>query len=609
VVCRSIKDLKTKADRFVADTEIESDKVPSAAVDELLAGQVGIRTGIDENQPAAIMLLHDKYLDRQGGGWADLFEPLVFVVPLGDRDKMAANFDRKAADLKAGETFAAGNGHVAIVRHQHLIIGRHEKAVRYVAEGKAVAKTLPAERARALESADVLLRVNLRGRLADSWRDTLKTAEERLGKAALPIDPDVRRPLFQTLASCQELFATVQLEAGLHLRFMPLFAQEMPEAATKLLGRLEGGASAAALAGLPDGPVIAAQAARADGLDSAFLLGLLFHYLDSFQGGVPFLGDSLDPAQRLTVAGVATEVWKKQRGHRAAIYRNAEPIKQGLYSVVAILDTDDPARFLGEVKQLARFASNAVDLSEKPTARDDVQTVKQLIQDLDDGRFAVRQSATIKLELLGEPVLPYLNEVLKAKPSLELQRRAEAIKVRITTALEERRTGLLSDVTRRLQPSFAYLSQAEKEGDNPIDILRIKLSSQETPAAFQFRQFFGPDWNKVRVAVHGKQVVLLWGSDTRLLAEALRNLKDGKPGLAGAKTLAPFTRDAGPGHKIEFHASLQSLLGRDAGGHRPPLPSLTSVALAVHPDRLQFDLRLPASEIRFLHREFERRRK
>jgi hypothetical protein len=303
---------------------------------------------------------------------------------------------------------------------------------------------------------------------------------------------------------------------------------------------------------------------------------------------------------------VATELWKKQHGHRAAIYRNAEPVAQGQYSVVAILDTDDPQRFLGEVKQLARFASNAVDLSDK-AARDDLQLVKQLIADLDDPRFAVRQSATTKLELLGEPVLPYLNDVLKTKPSLELGRRAEAIKARITTAVDERRTGLLSDVTQRLQPSFAYLPQAEKVGETLIDVLRIKLADRDVPAARQFRQFFGPDWSKVRVAVHGKQVVLLWGSDTKLLAEALRNLKEGKPGLAGAKQLAPFTRDADPGRKLEFHASLQSLLGRDEGDDGPGRPALTSMALAVHADRLQFDLRLAASEIKFLHRESRRR--
>lgn len=611
LMIRSIGDLKKKGDKFLADTDINLGIRPTDAL-AFVCAHLGINAGLDEDGPAGILLVDEKHGNKDARDRP--LERLVLLVPFSDRDKMAANFGLEPGALKPGKVLKvkAGNLNPAFiaVRDRHLILGMHEDEVGSVAKSKPLAKVLAAERVRALDSADILLFVSPHGELGKHWKQALDNEKGLAGPQ--DIDPEVRRQLFETLASLQHLFVTVNIDEGLHLRFLTTFSREMPEAAKQFLARLEGRPGASGLTGLPDGPAVAAQAAHGDGAQSAFVLKLLFHYLLQGDQRVPFWASHLDPSQRLTVVGVVTEVWKQLQGHRAAIYRNADPARQGLFSVVAILDTNDASRFLGEVKHLARFAGNAaLDLSDKPAAKDDVQLVKQLVQDLDDRQFLVRQSATTKLELIGEPVVPYLKEVLDSKPSLELRRRAEGILARIATAVAQRRTGLFSDATRRLQPSFAYLAQAEKIGEVPVDVLRIKLSDKDIPAVTQFRQFFGPDWDKVRVAVHGKQVVLFWGSDKKLLAEAVQNLKEGRPGLAKARQFAAFAGEADAGRKIEFHASLQTLLGLARAEDvklegMKDSPALTSLALAVHSDRIQYDLRLPVSEIKFLYREIRR---
>jgi len=114
-----------------------------------------------------------------------------------------------------------------------------------------------------------------------------------------------------------------------------------------------------------------------------------------------------------------------------------------------------------------------------------------------------------------------------------------------------------------------------------------------------------PDWNEVRLAVHGKQVVVLFGSDQGLLKATLKNVKDGRKGLGEAKRLEAFGKYADPGRKMEAHVSLQTLMASteddwkalsQAGFER----ALTSFALTVDPDRLQLDLWIPIAEAKVI---------
>lgn len=603
---RNVKELKKKGDDLIQETGLDLGIRPTDAV-QWFYDQLGLKTGIDEERPTGILLANGPEGENQR---------LVVVAPFADRGKMAANFDLKADDLAEGKIVKI-KGRIneiafACARGDYVLLGSKEEVLRGLLKSKPLAQALPAARVRALAEADVLFYASTAGAWSNDWKTFLQEQERRAELALREVDPEVRKQLFETLAVVQSAFITVRVEDGLNLRLLTLFPKEPPADVRKFLSRLHG-SGAANLAGLPEGNVMAAQAARGDGAQNAFIVKAFSHYLldgAPFGKKLPFWTDHLDPAQRLTVVGVVSEVWKQLHGHRAAIYRNAEPTKQGLVSVVAILDSNDPTKLLGDVRQLARFAGSApLDLADKPANKDDVQTVKQLLADLEDDKFLVRQSASTRLEIIGEPVLPYLEKVLDSKPPLELRRRAENIKARIIVAVEERRKGLFSDVSRRLQPSFIYVAKAEMLNGTPVDVLRIKLAEKDIPAGKHFQDLFGPDWNKVRVAVHGKQVVLLWGSDGALLSAALQNLKDGRRGLADAKTVAGFVRHADPARQIEVHAALPTLLGlmRADDLKQPKLvvgaPSLTSLALTVEPERMQFDMRLSAADVKALVKE------
>src|SRR5207302_10426072 len=112
----------------------------------------------------------------------------------------------------------------------------------------------------------------------------------------------------------------------------------------------------------------------------------------------------------------------------------------------------------------------------------------------------------------------------------------------------------------RLRPTFHFEAKAEGRAGHTVQTARVRLTEKDAPAADALRQAFGPDWDKVRLAAQGKQVVVLVGSDERLLDTALANLKDGKPGLAASKSLAAFTRQADAGRQLELHAALGAVL-------------------------------------------------
>jgi hypothetical protein len=63
----------------------------------------------------------------------------------------------------------------------------------------------------------------------------------------------------------------------------------------------------------------------------------------------------------------------------------------------------------------------------KPATAADAKRIAALIADLDDDRFGVRQRASKELAKLGEEAREALQKTLKEQPSVEVQRRAQAL--------------------------------------------------------------------------------------------------------------------------------------------------------------------------------------
>jgi hypothetical protein len=601
---RNLAELHKKGDKFLDETEMKVSLRPSKLF-ELAFDYLGLTRGVDRNGAAAIVAANPVKAGHKGLSDSGL-DILVAVVPFTDRDEMAANFDFAAGALKP-DTLVKGSGknrfgHFFYARGKHLFFGDNEKAVASVAKGKSAGAALSAAQRRQFAGCDILVHFG-----TEFWgEEWARFLDQTAGKLKDPEDAAdrVARELLDSLRTLRFALGGIRLDGGLGVNLLAVF----PEAkgpARKFLGDLAGGPGAAGLDGLPGGPAVFAQAGRGDGARNALVARLVVNFL---------LRDLLETnrlisaADRPTFAGVFTEVWKRLKGRRLAVYRNADEQKQGLFSVAAVLDTEDAEGFLKELRQLARFGGDALDLSPETGRKEDVEAVKKLVRELGDDAFAVRESATTKLALLGEPALPYVEPALKSDDA-EVRRRADRVKRRIVAVAQERRKELLSQaLPRPVRPTFAFAPQAETVEGCRVEVLRVKLAGGDAALAPRLRQLFGPGWNAVRLAPCGKQVAVLYGSDRKLLAETLRNLKEKRPGLAGAKYLAAFGKHSDPGRTAEFHASVATalaLLKADDLRRAPAAAdhAMTSFALTVGPNRLQLDLWVPNSEVRVLAKQ------
>jgi hypothetical protein len=598
---RDLNDLKQKGDRLVADTELKLPVRPSDLF-SMLYNFLGVNAGLDGDAAGAVIIANPQ---KAGLTLRDGFLDLVVVAaPFRDRDRMAANFGIKAGELKP-DTMVKGQapnlGKFFYAHGNHVFFGNNERAVAAVVQGKPLAAALTDLQRRPLQAADVVLHFNAPA-LGKEWQDAVQELDGDLAKKAGPGDVAAVREFTAALRDVRFAQAALRVDRGLRLNFQAVFPNEASASARKFLTTLEGGPGTADLTGLPDGPVLAAYAAQGDGTRNVAPARLLLDAILSIMGPSPWLPSATD---RPTVLGVFAEVWKHLHGSRAAVYLNADERQQGLVSAVAILDTDDPARFLGELRQLARYADPAgLNLSPRGPRREDVAEVERLIRDLGARSFRVRESATTKLSLIGEPALPYLAKAL-ASSDAEVRRRAKYLQDGIVeTAAERRKEALTQNRIRHLRPTFAFASKAETREGQTIDVLVIKLSGADAAAVKQMQQLFGPDWDKVRLAVHGKQVIALLGSDTDRLQATLKNVREGRPGLAAAKGLAAPARTEDPGRKFEVHFSQEATLAltkaEDLRHRRVGKPPLTSITLAADPGRVQLTLWMPTAEVRAL---------
>jgi RNA polymerase sigma factor (sigma-70 family) len=88
------------------------------------------------------------------------------------------------------------------------------------------------------------------------------------------------------------------------------------------------------------------------------------------------------------------------------------------------------ARLVSSPKQAVSFLGKHLQSAKSP----DIKRIEQLVGNLDDGRFEVRQQASKDLEALGEFALPSVQKALAGNLTLEVRRRLDALLERLEGA-------------------------------------------------------------------------------------------------------------------------------------------------------------------------------
>jgi hypothetical protein len=460
---------------------------------------------------------------------------------------------------------------------------------------KSLATTLPAAQRKLFNESDLFLFLDPRP-LGGSFGDVVAGAKQFLPAADDPHEQKLLELFIDSVPHVRHGIAGIRVGDGVGLNFSAVFDAEA-RAPREILKLLRDGAKPAHLNGLPEGRLVVAHAQGSDGRNSGVIAKAIFSGLLNL---LPEAKQTIASADRPVFTGVIAEIWHQLRGSRFGVYLSSDESKLGLFSMVAILDTDDPAKFVRDLRTLAKIGDgSALDPGTKQ-AGDDVD-IAQLVRDLSSETYRVRHSATLRLRLIGEPALSYLDKAAKIG-DLEASRRAAQLYKQISEVAAQRRKELLAkDLPRTLRPTFGFLAKAETRAELPIDIIQIRLAEGDRPLVKQLQQLLGPEWDRLRLAIHGKQVIVLLGSDTALLEKALANVMSSTPGLAKAAALADFARSAGSDHLTQVHVSLETLTWLTAPekiADFRPAGRLTSLGLRVGADRIDLDAWAPTSELK-----------
>jgi hypothetical protein len=593
---RNLAELKKKGDKLLG--ERKDILRPSEAFAWLLQ-HLGLAGAIDEGQAVAALCV---------GGTMAGFGPnsdpqrdfrIVSVVSFKDLDALARVYGVGKTELKPGQAIKLpkkadiwdrldGWG---FLKGQHLILGETGAAVTGVGQAQALRQTVPEARRQRLDRADALiyfgpplLAVAKKNANPDWTPPELVTPEEK----------KAQHRLNRAFLDVRSVLGAVHLNDGLGLD-LTATAEKGGAAFADLLNALSAGGRTANLNGLPEGTLVAALGGVGLGEEHAILSRAAVRQL------LPGLthAEILSAADQGVAVGVIADISRRLLAGRVGLYQAGNTARDGQVAVVAILDTEDPKRFLQELGQLARFGdAGQIDVSVDKD-REDIQA---LIKQLGDESYAVRETASTKLGLVGERALPFLEKAEKSDDA-EVARRAKELREAIAEAVELRKKEIkLAQLPRRFRPAFRLMPAAETRDGTAIDMIRMRFDVEDTPYLPLLKQLLGPSWDRIRLAVHGKQVVALIGSDLGLFDQALANVKQGKPGLAEAPALAGFRQYAGPGRKLEAHANvglLQALVmpADKLPKNFKPGTAISSVSLRTGANNLGLDLWVPTEMI------------
>ncbi len=600
IAIRNVAELTERGDEFIKQTEMAVPMRLSEAYRFVLP-LLGLHRGVDDNGSAALVFFEPNF---EGGA--------MLAVPIGDIDVIAGNFRLTAEQLAKGKIVDRqadeGKGVMAAARYlslhgNHLLMGGSKKWLELAANGKTLRDVLEKDDREMLSQNDILLFADSEPFRAD-WERAAQNGEqfrEGLGR-------DEAEALEQLVAAASELkrvIGGIRLDDGLGVNLVLQFDGDKSR---KVLDQLKAdNGTKTSLAGLPVGRVLAAHAARGDGDRSAAVARALLY--QAFRNTPLELEQFISAGHQANIVGVFGELWQRIEGSKTALYENENPERDGIFSLIAVIETEDAPRFLSDMTSLARFVNAAGMSPSELDATFDAKTIAQLITQLGDDNYRVRQMATTKLGLVGPPALPALEQAMKSD-DFEVQYRATALRQQITRSLAEERKDLVErDLLSRIQPNFTYFSDQERRAGQSVSMVKLRLNLADTPAAVQLRRLLGPQWSNMRLATVGNRIVVLLGSNTAMLDKTLTNLKSETLGFESNAHFKTFRSRSDPNQTAEFHLSLSRSQEIGAGTKEPKLAKtgptpVTSVGISIAPQQIRLDLFSPYDEAKSIVKHF-----
>ncbi|MBX9681973.1 MAG: hypothetical protein K2X38_24715 [Gemmataceae bacterium] len=586
--------VKKKGESFLKRTDYQVGLKPSDALDWGMTF-IGLKNSPDYNGPAAIFwnrpdLKETVQLDN-------LIRRVVVAAPIKDAAALAKEMKLEKASLEKGEVLAKQKDNFVGAVHldgKFAYFGENAGNLKDRAKAGPLSKALSDSTRTRFGGSDILIIVAPPRMDNDFVRTLIGQVSDKISTQKDPDDERIRNDLVEAIKETKFMLAGVRLEDHLEINASAILDGEKP-AARDFLKRLADEGKPSNVRGLPEGRLLIAQAHAGEGRTTATLGKLMFETLirESFEAG-----GFVSPSDRTTYSAVFGEMWGKMKASRLGAYVPKEGAP-GAVSTVGIFDVEDPKAFLAEMKTLARIADGSIEDLTRPDAPEKLDLDK-LVADLGNSAYRIRQSANTKLLLLGEPALSRLRKA-ETSDNVELAGRARKLREQIEAVVEIQRKSALASSTPLMRPRFTFVAGAEKRQETSIDVVKIRLVNATEAAVKQMTFLLGPDWDKMRIAVVGKQIVVGLGSDVEPFESALANVRGNRAGLEASKHLESFRKFASPNRSAEFHVSLEPGLEFLTKGTIPrefETHGVTSLGIAADASGLHLEMTAPPRDVK-----------
>lgn len=594
---------------------------------KMVGGSLILGELIDDDRPCGAMWFERSLVEEPANRYRMHPIAVALAIKQDDLDDVAMRLDIEREAFERGET-ASGEGAIgydkwfARLQGDYVWITSHEELFEYVLiREKTLTDVIPESRRQAIVESDGVFAAN--GTASEINHPWLVEESEKWLAEHKNLDPEEKhavRDFFSMFQAVTWGTVSVRVDGGLAFNVDVFFDPKYHDAIETVLRRINPNGSASTLAGLPDAPVLLAHAAHVEG--DATLPAIAVMVRELHKNWKPRWKNLdqrgfLSGIQELEMLGVFGEVWGRISSYRAALYRNPAPERFGLMSLVAVLDTHDAGELVTELRELGGFIDGTgLPLSEpgEPPPAATEEAIQELIQDLADRRYQVRQSATVRLTLIGEPAL---KRVRAAQESafLEVRRRATRIRERIEAKVRQARDEAVKPgLIRKAKPTFVFHAAEEERVGKVVHVVEMK-TAPGAEVEGHMQTAFGIGWRQIRFVPHGSRLVVMVGSDTALLDQTLRNLDNNAPGLAASKPEQLATNPLHAQRVAEFRIGVSRFLDLtrmaeppakddpNADGKAPDeepdeLGELSGFGVTVRPDFILLEWRLSIEDLK-----------
>jgi hypothetical protein len=552
--------------------------------------------GLDPDRPLCVRLSDDGNMDDQ-----------IVIFCINDAAKLGAFLGLPVDHLTEGKIHKLSNSVVPLIfDYDHamrqgdlVILGNDPKWLEAERDRDKQAEQRLTERQRAmLRSSDLAAHVNLQKTNRVLAKDQA-TWLERLKKSTSVDDREMVELVDDIILSSDQLVTITRYEDRLFEMSTEITFASV-DALAKAIDNKVRDQNFSSTLGLPEDGLVFSTGINFEQFRSESAARVLAYAAMNSQFWLGWNMDESQISQEMMISIFGT-MYRHTKATRVAFYQANldQPLTD--CSLLAVIDARDPNALLKEISELAQVA-----LASEMTDTERTAEINRLIQQLGDQKYAVRKSASVKLALIGEPVVEPLKQAAHSDDP-EIAFRAQEILASFQAARESAAKTFVNedDLWANFRPTVKIAAEEKFAGERCL-ILQIETGQENAKQATLLRELFGPDWNRIRMVQVGDRFVMMLGSDVERLGIAIDQVKAGLDPIAEKAALTG--RDLSH-NQFQFHFSMQRIFNMMHHDRKEKQleyrkGALSSFGFGVHEQSWLSNLFIPADDLRTIFKSF-----